>query len=103
MRPIQNEEKLPATKPERMLSEAPPCCDEITTSRTCLLSVEVKALVNSGMTAPASVPNEMIVASTHHSPSRPGRSPSNAQLAKNVTTIDTADVTQTRLGGAVRG
>jgi hypothetical protein len=70
--PIQKAEKLPATKPERMLSEAPPCLEEVTTSFTWRLSVEVKILVNSGMSAPAIVPNEMMVASTHQ---RPGGQP----------------------------
>jgi hypothetical protein len=55
-RPVQNAEKLPATRPERMLSEAPPCLEEVTTSLTWRLSVEVKILVNSGMRAPATVP-----------------------------------------------
>ena len=33
-RPFQNAEKLPATKPERMLSDAPPCLEALTTSST---------------------------------------------------------------------
>ena len=64
-RPIQKAQKLPATKPERMLSEAPPCLEDVTISFTWRLSVEVKIFVNSGISAPASVPNEMMVASTH--------------------------------------
>jgi hypothetical protein len=38
-RPIQKAEKLPATRPERMLSEAPPCREEVVTSFTWRLSV----------------------------------------------------------------
>src|SRR3954463_7280594 len=64
-RPVQNAEKLPATKPERILREAPPCLEEVTTSFTCRLSVDVKILVNSGMSAPAIVPSEMMLDSTH--------------------------------------
>ena len=41
--------------------------DAVTTSCTCADSVEVKTLTNSGMIAPASVPQVMIVASFHHS------------------------------------
>ena len=59
-------EKLPATKPDRMPRDAPPSCAEITTSLTWRDSVEVKTLTSSGITAPASVPQEMIVASFHH-------------------------------------
>jgi hypothetical protein len=49
------------------LSEAPPSRDEVTTSRTCADSVEVKTLTTSGMIAPASVPQLMIAESFHHS------------------------------------
>ena len=59
-----------------MLSEAPPSRDAVTISLTCFDSVEVKTLTTSGMMAPASVPQVMIVDSFHHSvPSpRPGMS-----------------------------
>src|SRR5215218_2150873 len=67
LNPSQYAEKLPATKPERMLSEAPPSREEVTTSRTWLDSVDVKTLTSSGMIAPASVPQVMIVESFHHS------------------------------------
>src|SRR5208283_4496915 len=65
-RPVQNAEKLPATKPERTFSEAPPCSEQVTTSLTCWLFVLVKILVNSGMSAPARVPHDTIDESTHH-------------------------------------
>jgi len=42
--PSQKALKLPATKPERMFSEAPPSRVEVTTSRTWPESVEVKIL-----------------------------------------------------------
>src|SRR5882672_11248815 len=64
-RPVQKAEKLPATRPERMLSDAPPCLEDVTTSLTCRLSVEVKILVNSGINAPAMVRSEMMEDSTH--------------------------------------
>ena len=57
-----------------MLREAPPSREAVTTSRTWPELVEVKILTNSGITAPASVPQVMMVESFHHSvPSpRPG-------------------------------
>jgi hypothetical protein len=58
---------LPATKPERIVSDAPPSFAELTTSRTCADLVEVKIFTSSGMIAPASVPQVMIVDSFHHS------------------------------------
>ena len=64
-RPIQKADILPATKPERMLSDAPPCLEQLVTSRTCLELVLVKILVNSGMSAPATVPQEMMADRTH--------------------------------------
>ena len=65
--PIQNALKLPATRPDRMFSDAPPSRDDVTTSRTCVDSVDVKTFTNSGMIAPASVPQVMTVDSFHHS------------------------------------
>ena len=64
-RPIQNAEKLPATKPERMLSEAPPCLEQLVTSLTWRELVLTKILVNSGISAPATVPQLMMTESTH--------------------------------------
>ena len=49
-----------------MFSDAPPSRELLTTSLTCLLLVDVKTLTSSGISAPASVPREMIVASFHH-------------------------------------
>ncbi len=57
--PSQNALKLPATKPERMFSDAPPSRDDVTTSRTWLDCVDVNTFTNSGIIAPASVPQVM--------------------------------------------
>ena len=57
---------MPAVRPDSTFSEAPPSREEVTTSRTCLDSVEVKILTTSGMIAPASVPQVMMVDSFHH-------------------------------------
>src|SRR5438105_14549029 len=72
--PSQYAEKLPATRPERMFSDAPPSREELTISRTCRDSIEVKTFTNSGITAPASVPQEMMRESFHHSVVSPPRS-----------------------------
>src|SRR5687767_15355180 len=60
--PSQNAEKFPATKPDRMFSDGPPSREDVTTSCTCRDPVEVKILTSSGITAPAKVPQEMIIA-----------------------------------------
>src|ERR1700691_5579666 len=98
--PIQKALKLPAVRPERMLSEAPPSFDEVTTSATCALSVDVKTLMSSGMIAPASVPQVMIDDSFHHCVSSPPSIGTRTYDAPNVKTIDTSDVTHT---SCVRG
>ena len=49
-----------------MLSEAPPSRELVTISRTWRELVEVKTLTNSGISAPASVPQVMTMASFHH-------------------------------------
>src|ERR1700691_6056811 len=66
--PIQKAEKLPATKPDRMLSEAPPCLEQLVTSLTWRELVLTKTFVNSGITAPATVPQLMMIDNTHHTP-----------------------------------
>ena len=48
-----------------MLSDAPPSREAVTTSCTCAECVEVKTFTNSGMIAPASVPQVMMVESFH--------------------------------------
>ena len=49
-----------------MLSDAPPSREAVTTSFTCPDEVEVKTFTNSGMMAPASVPQVITVDSCHH-------------------------------------
>src|SRR6185436_14787633 len=100
-RPIQNVEKLPATKPDRMFSDAPPCLEQLVTSRTCLQVVLTKIFVNSGINAPATVPQLMMTESTHQrfgwaAPAASLKSPSITLLAMNVIAMDTAEVIQTR-------
>src|SRR4029079_13133142 len=65
--PFQNALKLPATMPERIVSDAPPSRDAVTISATCFECELVKTLVNSGISTAASVPQLMIDASCHHS------------------------------------
>src|SRR5437764_15197233 len=93
--PSQYAEKLPATRPERMFSDAPPSREELTISRTCRESVEVKTFTNSGITAPASVPQEMIEASFHHNEVSPARSGIMNFEITNVSTMETIDVSHT--------
>ena len=82
-------------RPASTFSDAPPSRDAVTTSRTWRDSVEVKTFTTSGMIAPASVPQVMIVESFHHSvPSpRPGM---RRYETTYVRTTDTIDVSQTR-------
>src|ERR1700722_1179365 len=102
-KPIQNAEKFPATKPDRMFSDAPPCFEQFVTSRTCLEDVLTNTLVNSGITAPATVPQLMMTDKTHQrslvfAGSMPSmlKSPSKNLLATNVTMMETAEVSKTR-------
>ena len=75
--PIQKADILPATKPDRMFSEAPPCFEQFVTSLTCRELVLTNILVNSGISAPATVPQLMMTESTHH---RAGCGPAVASL-----------------------
>src|SRR5436190_6868396 len=99
-RPIQNAEKFPATSPDRMFREAPPCLEQFVTSRTCLELVLTKILVNSGINTPATVPQLIIIESAHQrfgwGVPPAAKSPSRILLAKNVTAMETAEVIQTR-------
>src|ERR1700760_3626076 len=65
-RPIQKAEKLPATNPDKMFNDAPPCLEQLVTSRTCRELVLTNTLVNSGINAPATVPQLMMTDNTHH-------------------------------------
>src|SRR6188768_3039185 len=64
--PFQKALKLPATRPERIVNDAPPSREAVTISCTCLECELVKTLVNSGISTAASVPQLMIEASCHH-------------------------------------
>src|SRR5262245_9650715 len=85
-----------------MLSDAPPSLDEVTTSRVCAAVVEVNTFTSSGMSAPAMVPQLMIVDSFHHmlvSPGAPSLILSSGIIrydTRYVSAIDTIDVNQTR-------
>src|SRR5436305_13250083 len=63
---FQNALKLPATRPERIVRDAPPSREAVTISATCLECELVKTLVNSGISTAASVPQLMIEASWNH-------------------------------------
>src|SRR5688500_9095148 len=91
---IQNALKLPDVSPDRTLSDAPPSRLAVTTSFTCRERVEVKNVVTSGITAPAIVPQEMIVASFHHSVPSP-ISGMNRYDARYVQATDTRDAIHT--------
>src|SRR5215475_6819110 len=64
--PIQKADMFPATKPERIFSEAPPCFEQLVTSRTWREFVLTNTFVNSGIIAPATVPQLIMIESTHH-------------------------------------
>ena len=79
-----------------MLSDGPPSREAVTTSLTCLDSVEVKTLTSSGMMAPASVPQVMMVESFHHSVSSPPSSAGPAGTRRCTSSpTDTSEVTHT--------
>src|SRR5258705_13453542 len=93
--PSQNALKLPAMRPDKMLSEAPPSREAVTTSLTWLGSVGVKILTSSGMMAPASVPQVMTGESFHH-PGPSPRSLTKSHEARYGIETDTKDVNPTR-------
>src|SRR5512140_875597 len=98
--PIQKADILPATKPERMFKDAPPCLEQLVTSRTCRELVLTKILVNSGINAPATVPQLMMTESTHQraacGPASVAKSPNRTLLAPKVSRMDTNEVSHTR-------
>src|SRR5690349_11461165 len=92
---FQNTEKLPATRPDRMLSDAPPSRDAATTSFTWRECELVKTFVNSGITAAAIVPQEMMIDSVSH---RLPPSPASIHFeTTNVTAIERIEQIHTRL------
>src|SRR5205823_12269280 len=92
--PSQYALKLPATKPDRMLSDAPPSRDAVTTSFTCPDSTDVKTFTSSGMIAPASVPHVMTVDSFHHKVPSP-RLGIRTNETRYVNATETIDVSHT--------
>src|ERR1017187_1465091 len=79
-----------------MSSDAPPSSAEVTTSFTCPDDVEVNTLTSSGITAPASVPQEIIVASFHHCVGSPLRSGMITLETMYVSTMEMIEVSHTR-------
>src|SRR5689334_446099 len=93
--PSQYAEKFPATNPERMFREAPPSFEEVTTSRTWRESTEVNTLTSSGITAPASVPQEMISDSFHQRDASPPSSGIMSLETMKVATMERMEVIHT--------
>src|SRR6266849_1384389 len=96
VKPSQNALKFPATRPDKMLSDAPPSRDEVTTSRTWPDSVDVNTFTSSGIRAPASVPQVITVESFHHSDVSPPKSGMMKYETTYVRPMETIDVSQTR-------
>src|ERR1017187_2821743 len=99
--PIQNAQKLPVTKPDKMFSDAPPWPEQVTISFTCRDLVLTKILVTSMMSGPASVPQERLPASTHHrfgsaAPVASVTPPRRNLRAMKATTRETMEVSHTR-------
>src|SRR5215212_2464395 len=83
-----------------MFSDAPPSRDEVTTSRVWRDSTDVKTFTNSGMIAPASVPQVMMAPSFHQSVPSPSVGISRYD-ATNVIATEMIDVSHTaRVSGA---
>src|SRR4029077_2744070 len=98
--PSQYAEKFPATRPERMLRDAPPSRDDVTTSFTCRDCMEVKTFTSSGITAPASVPQVITSESFHQRLGSPPRVGIISLDTTNVSAMETIDVSHTSM---VRG
>src|SRR5438105_9505361 len=100
--PFQKALKLPATMPERMVSDGPPSREAVTISCTCLECELVKILVNSGIRTAARVPQLIMVASCHHKlgngvPATTTLSPLiNSQLIRNDVEMHKIDAIQIR-------
>src|SRR6478736_1390077 len=93
--PNQNALKFPATNPDRILSDAPPSRDDVTTSRTCREPTDVNTFTNSGMIAPASVPQVITSESFHHRVGSPPMFGITSFDTRNVSATDTSDVSHT--------
>src|SRR5665811_1253763 len=92
--PFQKALKLPATRPERIVSDAPPSREAVTISCTCLEWELVKTLVNSGISTAARVPQLMMIASFHHRPLP--MSPMRSQLMKKEVEMHRIEAIQMR-------
>src|SRR5208282_2532988 len=95
VRPSQYALKLPATRPDRMFSDAPPSREDVTTSRVCRESIDVNTFTSSGITAPASVPQVMMVDNFHHIELLPPISGIIRYEITYVAAIETREVSQT--------
>src|SRR5258708_19574551 len=95
--PNQNALKFPATNPERMFSDAPPSREEVTISRTCRDPVEVNTFTNSGIIAPARVPQVITSDSFHHSVGSPPMLGIRTRDARNLSPTHTRAPTPTTL------
>src|SRR5690349_2548075 len=78
-----------------MPRDGPPSSAEVTTSLTWRDSVEVNTLTSSGIIAPASVPQEMMVASFHHCESSPPSEGIICDEIRYVSAMDTKEVIHT--------
>src|ERR1041385_2887177 len=94
-KPSQYAEKLPATKPLRIFRDAPPSRELMTIARVWRELVEVKTLTSSGISAPASVPQLITMASFHHRVSSPPSAGIIIELMMKVSTMDRIEVSQT--------
>src|SRR5580658_3743826 len=94
--PSQKALKFPATRPERMFSDAPPSRDDVTTSRTWRESTEVNTFTSSGIIAPASVPQVITLDSFHHKVESPPSSGIMKYETTYVRMTDRIDVSHTR-------
>src|SRR5215475_15813093 len=94
-RPSQYALKFPETNPDRMFNDAPPSREDVTTSRTCRDSVEVNTFTNSGMMAPASVPQVLMDDSIHHMLVSPPKSGIRIRERPKVKPTETIEGSQT--------
>ena len=78
-----------------MFSDAPPSRDDVTTSRTCRDPTDVKTFTNSGMIAPASVPQVITSDSFHHSVASPPTLGITSRETRKVSATETSEVSQT--------
>ena len=92
--PIQNPEKFPDTIPDRMVKEAPPSLEAVTTSHVCFALGLVNTFVNSGIKAAPRVPQLIIIDKVSHKLF--GIEPNKYLLTPKVMQIDNIEVNQTR-------